>query len=192
MDGQWHTANVEGGIRGRGDGRIKVFPDGKGGIVWNWKGESRAFFADDRRQLSEPERREWDRQRAQDKRHAEEEMERRRAEAATRAAAIWKAASPALPDHPYLIRKQVQPVASLRELRADDLAALLGYAPKSGGEELAGRLIVALVKIGARLATLELIDEAGRKSALAGGEKGGGYWAAQPLPEGDGARLRLL
>ena len=57
---------------------------------------------------------------------------------------------------------------------------------------LAGRLIVAPVKVGARLSTLELIDEAGRKSALAGGQKGGGYWAAQKLPDGDGTGLHVL
>jgi putative DNA primase/helicase len=33
---------------------------------------------------------------------------------------------------------------------------------------------------------------AGRKSALYGGAKTGGYWAAQPLPDGDGTGLTLL
>src|ERR1039458_5296511 len=192
-DGRWHPADIEGDARGRGDGRIKIFPDGKGGIVHNWKeNESKIFFADDARPLSEPDQRERDRQRREAKRHADDEMERRRAEAATKADAIWKAASPVQADHPYLIRKQVQPVASLRELPAGDVAELLGYAPKSDGEVLAGRLVVAPVEVGARLSTLELIDEAGRKSAIAGGQKAGGYWAAQKLPDGDGKGLRLL
>ena len=44
-----------------------------------------------------------------------------------------------------------------------------------------------------RLSTLELIDGAGRKAALAGrGTKAGGYWAAQPLPDGTGVGLTLL
>jgi putative DNA primase/helicase len=51
---------------------------------------------------------------------------------------------------------------------------------------------VAPVKIGRRISTLELIDEVGRKSAIAGGQKSGGYWAAQKLPSGPGAGLRLL
>src|SRR5450755_125991 len=193
IDGKWHSADIEGDKRGRGDARIKLFPDGQGGFVHNWKenaGES--FFADDGRQSSETERRERDRQRAEAKREAQEDTERRQAEASTKAETIWKAASPALPDNPYLARKQVLPVATLRELAAGDVAALLGYAPKSGGEALAGRLIVAPVKVGVRLSTLELIDEAGRKSAIAGGQKAGGYWAAQKLPNGDGAGLRLL
>jgi len=192
-DGRWHPADIEGDARGRGDGRIKVFPDGQGGIVHNWKeNESKVFFADVGRQLSDSERRERDSLRAEAKRRAEQETKRQRAEAAIKAAAIWQAAYPAAPDHPYLLRKQVQPVASLRELRAGEVTSLLGYAPKSGGEELIGRLIIAPVKIGGRLSTLELIDETGRKSALAGGEKRGGYWAAQPLPDSDGVGLRLL
>lgn len=49
------------------------------------------------------------------------------------------------------------------------------------------------VKVGDRLSTLELIDPDGRKAALAGrGTKAGGYWAAQPLPEGDSEGLVLL
>jgi hypothetical protein len=40
-DGRWHKTDIDGDPRGRGDGRIKLFPDGEGGIVWNWKGEIR-------------------------------------------------------------------------------------------------------------------------------------------------------
>jgi putative DNA primase/helicase len=36
------------------------------------------------------------------------------------------------------------------------------------------------------ISTLELIDEQGRKTALAGGKKAGGYWVSGQLPEGDG------
>lgn len=193
VDGQWHSADIKDDNRGHGDGRIRIFPDGQGGIVHNWKeNESKVFFTDDGRQLSEPERRARKTQRAEAKLHAEEDQERRRADAAAKAAAIWNSASPVLPDHPYLVRKQVQPVASLRELPASDAAVLLGYAPKSGGEELAGRLIVARVQSNRKLSTLELIDEAGRKSAIAGGAKAGGFWAAQRLPDGDGAGLTVL
>jgi putative DNA primase/helicase len=78
-DGRWHPADIEGDARGRGDGRIKIFPDGKGGIVHNWKeNESKIFFADDARPLSEPDRRERDRQRREAKRHADDGVPRRR------------------------------------------------------------------------------------------------------------------
>jgi putative DNA primase/helicase len=52
--------------------------------------------------------------------------------------------------------------------------------------------LVVPVKVDGTLSTLELIDETGRKPALYGGAKAGGYWAAQPLPNGDGAGLTLL
>lgn len=114
-----------------------------------------------------------------------------RAEAVKKSAGIWKAATEAKPDHPYLVRKRVSPVATLREIDADTAAAILGYAPKSSGESLAGRLLVAPVKVGDGLSTLELIDEEGRKSAVYGGAKAGGYWAAQQLHDGDGLTLLI-
>jgi putative DNA primase/helicase len=84
-------------------------------------------------------------------------------------------------------------VATLREIDAGAAAAILGYAPKSGGDLLTGRLLVVPVKQGDRLSTLELIDGDGRKAALAGrGTKAGGYWATERLPDGDGDGLTLL
>jgi putative DNA primase/helicase len=118
--------------------------------------------------------------------------DREHAEAAGKAAAICKAAIRARGDHPYLVRKQVAPVAPLGEIDAAKVAAILGYAPKQGGEPLAGRLLVVPVENASELRTLEFIDEAGRKSALSGGQKKGGYWEAQELPDGDGAGLILL
>lgn len=127
-------------------------------------------------------------------RAAREEAEKARehAEAARKAAAIWKAARPAGTDHPYLARKGVKATAALREIHADRAAAILGYRPQAKGEALTGCLLLAPAKVGDKISTVELIDEAGRKSAIAGGAKAGGYWAAQPLPEGDGAGLCLL
>ena len=55
-DGRWHETDIEGDRRGKGDGRIKLFADGQGGIVCNWKGETRCFFVDDGRELSAEER----------------------------------------------------------------------------------------------------------------------------------------
>jgi len=134
-----------------------------------------------------------ERQRIAAERAAQEEarIASERAEAAKKSAAVWKAASEAKPDHPYLVRKRVSPVATLREIDAGAAAAILGYAPKSGGEHLAGRLLVAPVKVGEGLSTLELIDEEGRKSAVYGGAKAGGYWAAQPLSDDDGLTLLI-
>ncbi|MET3132632.1 uncharacterized protein (DUF927 family)/phage/plasmid primase-like uncharacterized protein [Oxalobacteraceae bacterium GrIS 1.11] len=120
------------------------------------------------------------------------EETRRRTDAAKKAAAIWKAAAPAGADHPYLARKQVAPVDTLREIGADAVAAILGYTPKSSGEALTGRVLVAPIKIVNALSSCELIDGDGRKSAISGGAKAAGYWAAQALPDGDGAGLTLF
>ncbi len=85
------------------------------------------------------------------------------------------------------------PTSTLREIDAGATAAILGYVPKSQDDPLAGRLLVAPVKVGNALSTCELIDGEGRKAALAGrGTRAGGYWAAQPLPDGDGTGLTLL
>jgi putative DNA primase/helicase len=72
------------------------------------------------------------------------------------------------------------------------LIVLALYPPQARGEALSGRLLVAPVKVGARIASVEMIDEAGRKSAVTGGAKRGGFWAAQAMPEGDCAGCTLL
>lgn len=117
-------------------------------------------------------------------RHEEANIARQREETAKKAAAGWRAATDAKTDNPYLVRKQNSPTATLREIEAVNLAEILGYTLKSGGETLSGRLLVVPVKQGDKLSTLELIDACGRKVALAGrGTKTGGYWAAQSLPD---------
>ena len=125
----------------------------------------------------------------------EAEIARERADTAKNATAILKAkaTTEAKADNPYLVRKRVSPVATLREIDAGAAAAILGYAPNCRGDLLAGRLLVVPVKQGDGISTLELIDESGRKAALAGrGSKVGGYWATERLPDGNGAGLTLL
>jgi putative DNA primase/helicase len=133
------------------------------------------------------------RKKAREEQDAKDKI-RREQEAARKANTLWRASTPLQSDHPYFFRKlpDVPPPLSLREIPADHAAEILGYAPQSGGEPLAGRLIVAPVKIDNTLSTVELIDENGWKSAIAGGPKRGGYWAAQPLPKSNGAGLTFL
>lgn len=190
-DGRWHLADVEGG--GRGNGRIKLFPDGDGGLVCNWQdgGETRAFFVHEQRPLSESEWRDRAFKMQERTKLAQEEDAKARAEASAKAAKLWSKAKP-VNGHPYLARKKVKPTATLKEIHVDHAAALLGYRPQARGVPLAGRLIVAPVKVGDAISTAELIDEAGNKSAVAGGKKAGGYWASKPLPEGNGEGLTLL
>lgn len=191
-DGRWYETDVIDDRRGRGDGRIKLFPDGEGGVVCNWKGDTQVFFVNHEQLLTDTEREVREQRRQAARRQAREEEIQRRTEAARKAQALWKAAQPASDDHPYLICKAVKPVPTLREIGVESAVAILGYTPKSSGEPLIGRLLLAPVKVGNEITTVEMIDEAGRKSAIAGGLKAGGYWAAQSLPSGDGAGQTFL
>ncbi|TVR61844.1 MAG: DUF3987 domain-containing protein, partial [Candidatus Competibacteraceae bacterium] len=115
-----------------------------------------------------------------------------RVDTAKKAAAIYKAGTDPV-DNPYLSRKRVSPVATLREIDAGAAATILGYAPNCRGDLLTGRLLAIPVKQGDRLSTVELIDGDGRKAALAGrGTKAGGYWATERLPDGNDDGLTLL
>ena len=118
---------------------------------------------------------------------AEQEAKNRRA--ADRARKIWSMAAPAAAGHPYLTRKGVN-AAGLRQMPVAALTTALGYQPKVGEAPLQGRVLLGLVRTGngvTAVTSVEMIDEDGRKSALAGGKKGGSFWAPDDLPEGDGA-----
>jgi uncharacterized protein (DUF927 family)/phage/plasmid primase-like uncharacterized protein len=122
----------------------------------------------------------------------EGEEARRRADAAKKAATLWAAAKPASANHPYLVRKAVQPVDSLRQMEAAAVASILGYVPKSSAEALVGDVLIVPVFVGDTLSTCELIDRDGRKSAIYGGAKAGGFWAAQSLPDGGDALVLFI
>ena len=98
--------------------------------------------------------------------------------AVTNALVLWTKSTPAANDHPYLLKKGIVAPKSLHEMPADKLARLLGYEPEASGEKLTGRILIAQVKIGILATSVEMIDENGRKSALYGGTKSGGYWIA--------------
>jgi uncharacterized protein (DUF927 family)/phage/plasmid primase-like uncharacterized protein len=167
------------------DGRIPagVIGDHRTGLHQNWR-------ADIGRTLNPAEEAAY-RARAEAMRRIREgEEARRRMAAAEKAAALWAAAKPASADHPYLVRKAVKSVDSLRQMDASSVASILGYVPRSSGEELTGDVLIAPVFINSVMTTCELIDSDSRKSAIYGGAKGGGFWAAQPLPDnGDGLVL---
>lgn len=161
------------------------FGDWRAGLQETWRAKSL-------REMSEEERA-VDRDRiARLKAAREAEQDRRRQRARAKASALWQAAGAVGDDHPYLARKQVAPVSTLRELDAARVAEILGYAPRARDEALSGRILIAPVKVGNALSTAEMIDEAGRKSAVYGGQKRGSYWAAAPLPEGSGEGYRVF
>ncbi|TXF13704.1 AAA family ATPase [Pelomicrobium methylotrophicum] len=183
-DGKIHRFSAN-GRRGDDAGWFVLYADGiPAGAFGDWRsGITGTWRADLGRRLSFGEEAEVKRRIEQARRLAEEERRRRAEQAAALAAAVWKDARPAGVDHPYLVKKGVRPVPTLRELDAADIARRLGYTPQARGEALQGRVLLAPVRVNGKLATLEMIDEVGRKSALAGGAKRGGYWATGPLPD---------
>jgi phage/plasmid primase-like uncharacterized protein len=192
-DGKLHRFATN-GKRGDDAGWFILYGDGiPAGCFGDWRtGISQSWRADVGRTLTQAEETAYRDRVEVMRRKREAEKARRHAEARKWAQAIWKDAQPIVDDHPYLVKKGVKPVATLREIHIDQARAILGYHPKAKDEPLAGRLLGVPVKISGELSTLELIDEAGRKTALAGGAKAGGYWAAQPPPDSDGEGLRLL
>ncbi|WP_175838370.1 PriCT-2 domain-containing protein [Burkholderia anthina] len=121
----------------------------------------------------------------------EAQLHARHAAVAHEAASIWQWARPVGPDHPYLVRKRLEPTYTLRELDALELRALLGYLPVSEEVPLNGRVLIVPVWNGS-ISTLELIDEHGRKSSLAGGAKRGAYWTTEPIWVPASAPSRVL
>ncbi|MFZ4760050.1 MAG: toprim domain-containing protein, partial [Burkholderiaceae bacterium] len=192
-DGKLHRFSSS-GRRGDDSGFYVLHDDGvPAGHFGDWRtGISTTWTADIGRTLTEAERTEQRKRVAAMQAARDADAARTRAQAAARAGALWDAASPVGPDHPYLTRKGVAPVETLREISVDDVTEIIGYRPQASGEPLTGRVLLAPVNIDGKLSTVEMIDEAGRKSALKGGAKRGGYWAACALPQGQAAPFLIL
>ncbi len=154
-DGRFHETDIEDDPSGKGDGRIKYFPDGTGGIAFNWKGEKKPFFADDGRTLTDAELRERERKRQEAIKQAESDEIRRHAEAAKKALPILEKAPPATAAHGYLQAKGIQPHGAL--LHID------------------GRLIIPM-RIGKVIHSLQFIAVDGTKRFLPDGRVKGCYF----------------
>jgi putative DNA primase/helicase len=192
--GKFTRVPVEGKPR-RKDGAFVYFDDGvpaggyqnhTDGIGWeNWHASGIQNLSDAERSAHKA--------RVQAARKEHDANEKRKAAAAARKArALVNAAEDARNDHPYAVRKLLKLPATLREICQADAERILGYPPKSDDEPLQGRLLVVPVYIDGKLSTCELIDGAGRKSAVFGGTKRGGLWTTADLPEGDGAGLTII
>lgn len=111
------------------------------------------------------------------------ELKQRAKKAVFTALKVWQAAERASCEHPYLLRKQISPVATLRQIKLAGLIDLIGYIPEANGEEFTdGDILLVPVFIENEISTLEFIDADGRKSTLAYGKKKGGYWPTEKLP----------
>ena len=192
-DGRIHRCDAD-RRHGKRDGWYVLYLDGvPNGSYGDWgDGEGTQSCARDLRDLSPEDRAAFHASMNADRARREERAAQERVVAAQKAAALWQAAQPVAADHPYLERNGISPVITLREIDQRAVVDVLGYKPQSEGELLTGRLLVAPVKVNNELATVEMIDEAGRKSAVAGGTKSGGFWATRQLPDGNGDGVTLL
>ncbi|WP_367025421.1 DUF927 domain-containing protein [Methylococcus sp. ANG] len=183
--GKLHRFPGAGKRNGDDAGWCKLFPDGRGGVFGDWSSDLSVNWMAGRSggDWTAEELAEFKRQVEQARKERQADEAKRRKDAARKAGKLAAEAAPAAADHPYLVRKNIEPVPALLELPLDRVKAILGYAPASRGEALAGRILIAPVTVEGELSTCELIDEQGRKSAIAGGRKAGGCWTPEPIPE---------
>ncbi len=155
-DGKWYRADSTDEQEGKGSGEIKLFLDGKGGLVRNFKtdDEAQPFFVDDALDLTEGERRERTQRREEAIKAARAEDRKRRTEAAAQAIELWAKAVPAGADHPYLKKKNVKPY----------------------GIRTVDGLLIVPVLIDGVMSSVQYISGEGEKKYLWGGQKSGGYF----------------
>ncbi len=192
IDGAFQTLDVEGKATRNGAGRIRLYPDGEGGQVWNHvTTETLQFWVKDYKTYS-PAEQEERRKRAQAEREKTEVLvAKERAASAKVPLSVWQKSQPPY-DNQYLLRKQVEPTDTIREMALDALVKMIGYHPAAKGKSFTGeRVLIIPVSAGNGLTTIEMIDETGLKAGLSGGQKNGAYWSTDKLPE-DGEVTLLI
>ena len=153
--GKWHELDIEGDPHGKGDARIKLFPDGEGGILYNWKtDEQQPFFANGVDKLTPEQRAARQQAIAAARIRADEDMKLERQQAAKKAQAIWEAAQPAT-EHPYLTRKGI----------------------KASGAKLHGDALAIPLRADGEIQSLQFIAPDGSKKFLTGGRVSGCYFS---------------
>lgn len=187
-DGRFHYLDAEGKAPRNGAGRIKLFPDGEGGMVWNHvTGDTCTFWARNDRLLTPAGVEERGHRAKEEREKAERELAEARQKAAAVAGKVWKASATPV-DSLYWQRKQVEPTDTIREIQLDCLVNLIGYHPKAKGWPLTGERIQIVPVCGDRgISSIEMIDETGLKAGLADGQKKGCFWATGKLPADDSA-----
>jgi len=122
LPGPWNVSKAFDGKRWKqGAGRVRMFSDGNGGVVWNWiTGEAALWFDDAGKTLTKAERDSLMRRAAMERRKWDEEQARRWEEVAAFASQLLKQAAPVV-EHPYLDRKHVKAVSGLFVMDAVDI-----------------------------------------------------------------------
>lgn len=154
--GKFHRFPGEGKRNGNKAGWCKLFPDGTGGIYGD---HSTGFTADWQARREAPytqaERQAFKLQAAKAKAQAEAERKDKQAEAAVKAAGIWKAAISAPEGHPYLIRKGIKP----------------------SGARLQNDALIIPMLAGGEIQSLQFIGPEGEKRFFTGGRVTGCYFS---------------
>jgi putative DNA primase/helicase len=130
-----------------------LFDDGRGGCFGDWSsGLYETWQAKRDKPYSTTERAAFARRVEEAKKQAEAERRARQADSAKRATAIWSIATPALGNHPYLIRKRIRP---------------------HGTKLYKGALTLPVIDFRTRITSLQFIATDGSKLLLSGGRKRG-------------------
>lgn len=192
-DGRWHQTDAEGKHPKNGNGRIKLFTDGNGGMAQNWTTMEtpEVFFFDSGKTLTPAELAERKKLAEIRQREAALEEEKANAKAAALATSVCNAAED-VQDNPYLSRKGVAPTGYMKQIWLDDLVKLIGYKPQAKGRGLSGMVLIVPIVGENGISSIEMIDGSGLKAALKGGKKAGKYWLTKKLPAGNGDGLVIL
>lgn len=196
--GAWTVADaVDGDRPSRGAGRVYVFPDGQGGIAWNWRpcAVGRAlWFIDAGRSMSEEELQKRRHEAALVMKAAEEKRRKRARKAARFAEDLLESAERAeAVGHEYLRRKHVRPISALGVMDAAAIQARFNEfyqeEPRTlwdckAGRAMSGPVLMVPLYAGRRFSkvcSMEFISEAGGKYTLPEARAAGALWLPESL-----------
>ncbi|MEZ4601432.1 MAG: DUF3987 domain-containing protein [Syntrophotaleaceae bacterium] len=154
-DGRWHKVPVEGKGSSNSAGRIKLFPDGEGGHVWNHvSGEQTTFWVRSESRLDQAEQLARRKRLEELRRQAVAERQRMAKEAAEISAKLWERARDVDAKHAYVVAKGIKP---------------------SGAKQLRGSLLIPVRNSAGALKGLQFIGPDGAKKFKTGTEIAGNY-----------------
>lgn len=183
---RWAIADVLGDPHGKGDARIRLFDDDKGGVVWNWKlsdGDQCAVFftgQGSRREIEHYIETKFAQSQMMDS--AEHKAMRKFAQRIYDSSDQIEDRS----DHGYLLRKNVDPARYVRKISARRLNSLL---PQLGGQFNEDGTLLVLPAVSSdvpdkplKLWSLQFIAEDGAKRFLRHGRMRGCFCPINGLP----------
>ena len=153
-DGRLHRFDVEGDRKGSRNGYYTLHLDGRpAGAFGCWKRGIKETWKANGAPLSDFDLAKLMREIEAERKRREQKQAKRQKEAAEDAAELWGGYEPAPADHPYLVRKQIQP-----------------HGARIDGQ---GRLVLAVADADGKIWSLQTIDADGGKLFMPGGRKRG-------------------